>query len=163
MSAALLTVTLISILGFIATALIGYTAAVDTDLWRHAMYGVFVTLLILFSHSMMMFYLIGKGRAVKDATAEHGIADTFSPEIARLRRPVFSYGCLAMALTMITAILGASADTRVLPPIVHGTLALGALAANLVTFRFEVAALRDSARIVVEVDRLLTARERRTE
>ncbi len=157
MSAALLTATAISILGVIVTAFIGYTAAADADLWRHAMYGVFVTLLVLFSHSMMMFYLIGKGRAVKDATAEHGIADRYSPEIARLRRPVFSYGCLAMALTMVTAILGASADTRALPPIVHGTLALAALAANLRTFQLEVAALRASARIVADVNRVLNA------
>jgi len=30
----------------------------------------------LLAHSMMMFYLIGKGKAVKDAMAEHSVTAT---------------------------------------------------------------------------------------
>ncbi len=157
MSAALLTVTAVSILGLIATTVLGHSAVADTDLLRHTNFGVFMTMLALLSHSMMIFYLIGKGRAVKDATAEHGLPDRYSPQIARLRRPVFSWGCLAMALTMAAAILGASVDTGVLPPAVHGTMAYLALAANLMTLRAEIQALVASARIVAEVNQLLEA------
>src|SRR5258707_3950133 len=42
-----------------------------TDISRHISFGVFSTLVMLLAHSMMMFYLIGKGKAVKDAMAEH--------------------------------------------------------------------------------------------
>ena len=37
---------------------------------RHISFGIFSTMVILLAHSMMMFYLIGKGKAVKDAMKE---------------------------------------------------------------------------------------------
>ena len=157
MSAALITATIISLLGLAATAVLGYTARVDTDVLRHATFGVFVTMTTLLSHSMMMFYLIGKGRAVREAAAEGGLSGDYAAEIARLRRPVFSMGSGAMVLTMVTAILGASVDTHVLPPAVHAFFAYGSLAANLMTFRLELIALAASARIVADVNRLLGA------
>src|ERR1041384_2713295 len=83
----------------------------------------------LFAHSVIMFYLIGKGKSVKDAMAEHHVVGDYYRRIAAARKPVFSIGTLAMAATMITAILGASVDTGVLPPIVHATIAYGAMVA----------------------------------
>jgi hypothetical protein len=102
---------------------------------------------------MMMFYLIGKGKAVKDAMAEHSVAGDYYRRIAIARKPVFSIATLAMAVTMVTAILGASVDTRVLPPIVHAMIAYGAIAANLAAAKIEISALIESARIVDEVNR----------
>jgi hypothetical protein len=157
MAAALITATVVSLLGLVATTVLGYTARVDADVLRHTTFGIFVTMITLLSHSMMMFYFIGKGRAVRDAAAEGGLPDSHAAEIARLRRPVFTVGTVAMALTMLTAILGASVDTQVLPPAVHGFVAYGALAANLMTFRLELIALAGSARIVKDVNRLLGA------
>src|SRR5262245_19280184 len=106
---------------------------------------------------MMMFYLIGKGKAVKDAMAENNLAGDHYRRIAAARKPVFSIGTLAMAMTMITAILGASVDTGVLPPMVHGMIAYGAVACNLAALKIEIDALTISSRIVDEVNRLLGA------
>ena len=39
---------------------------------------------------MMMFYLIGKGKAVKDAMAEHHVTGDYYRRIAAARKPVFS-------------------------------------------------------------------------
>ena len=103
--------------GLVTTIIVGLRA---TDVARHISFGIFSTLVTLLAHSMMMFYLIGKGKAVKDAMAEHNLAGDHYRRIAMARKPVFSIGTLAMALTMVTAILGASVDTGVLPPIVHG-------------------------------------------
>ena len=55
---------------------------------------------------MMMFYLIGKGKAVKDAMAEHSVTGDYYRRIAAARKPVFSIGTLAMAATMVAAIIG---------------------------------------------------------
>ena len=104
---------------------------------------------------MMMFYLIGKGKAVKDAMAEHGVTGDYYRRIAVARKPVFSIGALAMAVTMVTAILGASVDTRVLPSIVHAMIAYAAIACNLAAVKIEISALTDSSRIVAEVNRRL--------
>jgi hypothetical protein len=100
-----------------------------------------------------MFYLIGKGKAVKDAMAEHSVAGDFYRRIALARKPVFSIATLAMAVTMVTAIIGASVDTGVLPPMVHAMIAYGAIACNVAAAKIEIDALTASSRIVDEVNR----------
>jgi hypothetical protein len=151
---ALLTAVLLGLGGLIATVVLGLQGA---DLGRHISFGIFSTLITLLAHSMMMFYLIGKGKAVKDAMVEHSVAGDYYRRIATARKPVFSVGTLAMAVTMITAILGASVDVRVLPPIVHGLIAYGAIACNLAALKIEIDALTASSRIVDEVNRQIGA------
>jgi len=146
-----------ALLSAVGIGLLGMAAAVVLGLWgsdisRHITFGIFSTLIILLAHSMMMFYLIGKGKAVKDAMAEHNVTGDYYRRIAAARKPVFSIGTLAMAATMVTAILGASVDTGVLPPIVHGMLAYGAIFCNLMAVKIEVDALTASARVVDEVN-----------
>ena len=66
---------------------------------------------------------------------------------------------LAMAVTMTAAILGASVDTGVLPSIVHGAIAYGAIVCNLAAVKIEIGALIASSRIVDRgqpPDRLVT-------
>ena len=151
---ALLTAVFIGLVGLVTTAVFGLRG---TDVSRHISYGIFSTLETLLAHSMMMFYLIGKGKAVKDAMAEHSVTGDYYRRIAAARKPVFSIGMLAMAVTMVTAIIGASVDTGVLPPMVHATIAYGAIACNLAAVKTEISALTLSSRIVDEVNRLLRA------
>ena len=154
MAQALLTAVLLGVGGLLVTTGFGLFGS---DLGRHISFGIFSTLVTLLAHSMMMFYLIGKGKAVKDAMAENSLSGDYYRRIAVARKPVFSIGTFAMAVTMITAILGASVDTGVLPPIVHGTIAYGAVACNLAALKIELDALSASSRIVDEVNRLLGA------
>jgi hypothetical protein len=151
---ALLTAVFVGLGGLGATIVTGLWGG---DLARHVSFGLFATLVTLLAHSMMMFYLIGKGKAVKDAMAEHSLSGDQYRRIAAARKPVFSMGTLAMALTMVTAILGASVDTGVLPAIVHGMIAYGAVACNLAALKIELDALSASGRIVDEVNRLIGA------
>ena len=152
MAQALLSAVGIGLVGLVATAIFGLRG---TDVSQHISFGIFSTLVTLLAHSMMMFYLIGKGKAVKDAMAEHSVTGDYYRRIAAARKPVFSIGMLAMAATMVTAILGASVDTGVMPAIVHGMIAYGAIACNLAALKIEVDALLASARVVDEVNRLL--------
>ena len=140
---------LIGLAGLVTTAIFGLRGA---DISRHVSYGIFSTMITLLAHSMMMFYLIGKGKAVKDAMAEHSVAGDYYRRIAVARKPVFSIATLAMAVTMVAAIMGASVDTGVLPPIVHAMIAYGAIACNLAAVKTEIAALLESSRIVDEVN-----------
>jgi hypothetical protein len=152
---ALLTAVFIGFAGIIATAIVGLRG---TDVARHISFGIFSTLITLLAHSMMMFYLIGKGKAVKDAMAEHNVVGDFYRRIAAARKPVFSIGTLAMAVTMTAAILGASVDTGVLPPIVHAMIAYGAIVCNVAAVRTEIVAITASSRIVDEVNQRLVSR-----
>lgn len=157
MAAALLTAIGVSVAALGAALVLGYTAASSADLFQHVNFAIFATLLVLLSHSLTMFYLIGKGRAIREAVDEGGLSAEFVTEVARLRRPVFSLGSLAMALTMATAIIGGGVDTGVIPPAIHSLLGLAAVAANLATLRAEYQALAASTRIAGEVNRLLGA------
>jgi hypothetical protein len=149
---ALLTGVFLALAGLVTTTVFGLRA---TDVSRHISFGIFSTLLTLFAHSMMMFYLIGKGKAVKDAMAEHSVTGDYYRRIAAARKPVFSIATLAMAATMITAIMGASVDTGMLPPMVHAMIAYGAIACNLAAVKVEISALIESTQIVDEVNRRL--------
>jgi hypothetical protein len=152
MAQALLTSVAVSLAGLVATA---YFGLAGSDVSRHISFGFFSSLLTLLAHSMMMFYLIGKGKAVKDAMAEGQLTGDYHRRIAAARKPVFSIGTLAMAITMTAAILGGGVDTGVLPPMVHATIAYGAILSNLAAAKIEIDALSESSRIVDEVNRLL--------
>ena len=151
MAQALLTAVGLGLAGLLTTAFFGLFGS---DIGRHISFGIFSTMITLLAHSMMMFYLIGKGKAVKDAMAEHNVTGDYYRRVAAARKPVFSIGTFAMAATMVTAILGASVDTGVLPPIVHGMLAYGAIACNLAAVKIEVDALAASSRVVDEVNKI---------
>ena len=150
MAQALLTAVFVGLTGLVTTAVFGLRG---TDVTRHISFGIFSTMITLLAHSMMMFYLIGKGKAVKDAMAEHSVAGDYYRRIALARKPVFSIATWAMVVTMITAIIGASVDTGVLPPMVHAMIAYGAIACNLAAAKIEIDALTASSRIVDEVNR----------
>jgi hypothetical protein len=151
---ALLSAIAVGLLGLVVAAWLGLQG---TDVARHIAFGFFSTMVLLLSHSMMMFYLIGKGKAVKDAMAENGVTGDYFRRIAAARKPVFSIATLAMAITMVAAIIGASVDTGVMPPIVHAIIAYGAIACNLAAVKTEIDALMESARVVDEVNRLIVS------
>jgi hypothetical protein len=152
LAAALLTGVILGFTGLVVTTALGLSGS---DIGRHISYGIYSTLVTLLAHSMTMFYLIGKGKAVKDAMTEHHVTGDYYRRIALARKPVFSIGTLAMAVTMTAAIVGASVDTGVLPPVVHGALGFGAIACNVAAVKIEIAALLASSRIVTEVNRLI--------
>ena len=158
MSTALITAVVLGIAGLGYSAVLGYTTAGSNDLLRHTSFGIFSTLMTLLAHSMTMFYLIGKGKAVREAVTEGELSQELYRAVATARRPVFSAATMAMVLTMATAIFGGGVDMSVIPVGVHSLLALSALAGNLVALRAEVIAMVSSARIVDEVDRQLAGR-----
>lgn len=155
MAAALLTAIFASVVGIAAAIYLGLMATSSAMLSQHISIGIFSTMITLLAHSMMMFYFLGKAKAVREAAAEAGLSGQYERRIAIARKPVFSIGMLAMAVTMITALAGASVDTGVLPSGVHAVLAYSCLALNLGALRVEIGALTESGRVVEEVNQLL--------
>ena len=157
MAAALITGTLLGLVGMIYAAVVGYTAAGSADVLQHTSFGIFSTFLLLLSHSMTMFYLIGKGKAVREAVAEGNLSAELYARVARARKPVFSIATIAMLITMLAAILGGGVDTGVLPAGIHALIALSAVVANGMALRTEVSAMMSSTRVVEEVKALIAA------
>ena len=156
MAAALLTAVMASLAGIGGAIYLGLTAATG-EMLSHITIGIFSTMVNLMAHSMMMFYFLGKGKAVREAAEEGGLSKEFERRIAVLRKPVFSIGPLAMAVTIITALVGAGVDTGTLPAGFHGVLAYSCLAINLGALKVEISALTESGRVVTEVNQRLNA------
>ena len=74
MAAALLTGVFASVAGIAAAIYLGLTWTSNGTLGQHISIGIFSTMITLFTHSMMMFYFLGKGKAVKEAAAEGGLS-----------------------------------------------------------------------------------------
>ena len=119
MTAALVTATVLGIGGLVYVTVLGFLASAPEQISQHVTFAIFFTFITLLAHSMTMFYLIGKGKAIREAVTDGGLSDELHLAVARARRPVFSTGTLAMALTMLAAILGGGVDTDVLPVVVH--------------------------------------------
>lgn len=159
MSAALVTALVLGLSGLVYSAVLGFLVASSADVFRHVSFGIFFTFITLLAHSMTMFYLIGKGKAVREAVTEGQLSPDLYATVARARKPVFSIATIAMLLTMITAILGGGVDTGALPAGIHSLVAVSAIATNVMAFRTEVGAMQSISRVVAEVDALLAVDE----
>jgi hypothetical protein len=150
MAAALLTLTGLSIAGLVASLLVALDVISFGE--SHVGLAVFATMLNLLAHSFMMFYLIGKGKAVREAVAEAGLDGDYVRRISRLRAPVFSQATLAMALTMAAGIMGSSVSTGSIASLWHAILAAAGVAWQIYALRLEGVALAGIGRVVDEVN-----------
>ena len=155
MSVALITATILAVAGLGYVTFLGYTITSSAEVFQHTTLGIFSTLIALLAHSMTMFYLIGKAKAVREAAEEGGLSRDYYVAVATARKPVFAIAPIAMLLTMVAAIFGGGVDTGVLPAAVHSLMALSAVAGNLIALRVEIIAMLASAQVVIEVNRLL--------
>jgi hypothetical protein len=157
MGRALLIVGAMATLGVIAAAVVGYTlhGATDADMPLHVLIGLASSLLLLFSHCWIMFYLIGTGKAIKDAVKEGGLDPAFIEETKRFKNESYPSLMLAMGLVMATFILGGGVATTAVPSWVHHVLFYCALAAQGYSLRVERRVLTDNERLMGEIDRRL--------
>ena len=155
MAAALLTAIFASLTGIVAAIYLGLTSTSNAMLSQHISIGIFSTMITLLAHSMMMFYFLGKGKAVREAAAEGGLSREYERRIAIARKPVFSIATLAMTRDDRD---GARRRQRR-----HGRVAVGrAWRARVLVpraqsgaLRVEINALTESGRVVEEVNQLL--------
>ena len=99
MAQALLTAVGLGLLGLVGTPCSACLAAPTIS--RHISFGIFSTMLTLLAHSMMMFYLIGKGKGGQGRDGRAQLTGDYYRRIAAARKPVFSIATLAMVVTMV--------------------------------------------------------------
>jgi 4-hydroxybenzoate polyprenyltransferase len=159
MGRALLIVGAMATLGVIASAVLGYLLGgpSDNDMPRHVLVGLASSLLLLFSHCWIMFYLIGTGKAIKDAVRENGLDSAIIEETKRFKNASYPSMMLAMALVMATFILGGGAATETLPSWVHHALFYAAVVVQVYALRIEQRVLGENERLMSDVDRRLTS------
>lgn len=158
MGRALLIVGAMATLGLAAAAVLGYMlqGPAGSEMSRHVLVALASCLLLLFSHCWIMFYLIGTGKAIKEAVNEHKLDPDLIEETKRYKNRSYPSLMLAMALAMATFILGGGAATGVLPVWIHHVLFWAALAAQARTLWIEKGVLEANERLMADIDRRLT-------
>jgi hypothetical protein len=153
---ALLTTSLLSIVCFIATTLMGFMV-VKTTIAQHVLLGFFTTFLVTLSQSMTMFYFIGTGKQIKDLVAALPSGPQMIQRTKVFKAKVFPPSLWAMLFTMATMIIGGGVHTHVkwTPPLLHAGLAAVSLYFNIVAFWKEGKYMIENNLLLQEVDKLL--------
>lgn len=157
MGRALLIVGVMATLGLIASAVLGYGLENPTDsgMPRHVLVALASSLLLLFSHCWIMFYLIGTGKAIKEVVQQHGLEAQIVEDTKRFKNASYPWLMLAMALAMATFILGGGAATGSLPSWIHHGLFFLALVTQGKALWVEWRVLDENERLMADLDRRL--------
>jgi hypothetical protein len=151
----LLTASLLSIICFVATVVMGFTMQVRTGISQHILWGFFATFLVTLSQSMTMFYFIGTGKHVKDLVGNQPGGTEFIRRTKVFKAKVFPPALWAMMFTMATMILGGGVHTRLIPSWVHLALAVVALYYNIVAIWRDAKYMIEHNMLMLEVERAL--------
>ena len=142
----LLTMTLISIAGLVAAIVAGFRAS-PGHASTHILISLATVVVGLFAQSMTMFFFIGMGKEIKEASGQNA-------EVVRRTRAhkakVFPAATYAIAVLMITFILGGGVGTGKTPVWLHLTLAFASLLMLGRAYVVELRAMEDNARLMEE-------------
>ena len=157
MGRALLAVGVIATLGLIATAVLGYLlpGPADPAVPRHVLTALVASLLLLFSHCWILLYLLGTGRAIRQAIRDFGAEPSLDAEARRLRRGVLPWLLLAAATALGTFLLGAAAMTGAASAVAHHLLFYVTLATQAAALGIESRGLAANERLLGEIDQRL--------
>jgi hypothetical protein len=154
MGRALLIVGGLATLGLMATAVVAYAGQ---DFTVHLLLALLSSLLLLFSHCWIMFYLIGTGKAIKDAVASHSLEAGIIDETKAYKNRTFPWIMGALGLAMATFILGGGVYTKVIPTWIHHGLFWLTLLVQLRTLWLEQQVLTANDRLMVGINQRLGA------
>lgn len=155
MGRALLILGWLATFGLLATGFLGFQVSPDTGVGLHLLAALFSSLMILFSHCWIMFYLIGTGKAIKVAVAENGLSAEYARQTVEFKNRCYPSLMLAMGVVMATFIIGGGVATRVLPSWIHALMFAAALAVQIRSLFLEGQVLMANDRLMGEVDRAL--------
>ena len=155
MGRALLVLGWIATVGLAATAVLGYQLTIDTGgLGVHLLAGLISSLLLLFSHCWIMFYLIGTGKAIKTAVADHELDLDFTEKTKEFKNRSYPALMFAMGAVMATFIIGGGVATLVVPPWIHAALFFTALVVQVRALLIEGSVLTANEHVMAKVGSL---------
>ncbi len=164
MALALIVWNFLAALALTAAAVAGIGSARDilpVDVYprTHVTLALFGAVMMLFGHSMTIFYFVGTGVRMKELVAEHGITEDLVTPTKRFKMKVFPFATMAMLITMITFIIGGGVDTGTVPSWVHLALATVALILNFMAMNKELWAINANVRLFDHLELLVEAKE----
>ena len=165
--------TLLTLILFDAAALVyamalglGLSDAVSVR--EHLLAGMLASVLIIFTHVLVIFYLIGTGMDIREAVEEDdALVKKYVLLTRRLKKEVFPLACFAILLIIVASLLGAEVHSRLIPapgaevalPLrqvggwwVHLAFSLLALCVNAAAFVAEFRAGRKNRGAIEEIN-----------
>jgi hypothetical protein len=153
------------ILGFLFLASVVVLGMITYDGYRttagalsagaHIRFALFGMVIVLFTHTMTLFYFVGTGSRIKKVVRQYVLPQVLVDRTRRFKARLFPWLTFTPLVTMAAFIIGGGAHTRVIPGWVHGSLALLALGMNLVTAALAVMCLSDNIALIEEIDTAL--------
>lgn len=130
----------------------------EVYLQTHVLLAIFAAFLVLFGHSMTMFYFIGTGIRMKELVEEHEIKEDLITPTKRFKMRVFPWATMAMLMVMVTFIIGGGVDTGRVPSWAHLLLASTALVLHFAAVQKETQAISANVRLFDHLDAIVIAR-----
>ncbi len=140
----LLVTTLLSIAGLIATSVAGFVAA-PGHYAQHIFLALGTVVIGLFSQSMTMFFFIGTGKEIKQASNQDS---TVVQQTRAFKSRVFPAAMYAMLVLMVTFIMGGGVATGKTPRWLHLTLSAATLVLYVRAYWIETQAMEKNARLM---------------
>ncbi|MEO6196370.1 MAG: hypothetical protein ABIS20_25405 [Thermoanaerobaculia bacterium] len=135
----------------------GLSSPADAGMPTHIIAALVASLLVMFSHSWLLLYLLGTGRVIRDTVREGGLAPALLAESRRLRRVCYTCLLAAAALVMATFLVGGAVAGKGAAPWVHHLLAWVAVAVQGLALWIEWRTLVANERLLGDVDQRLVA------
>jgi hypothetical protein len=121
----------------------------------HIRFALFGIVIVLFTHTMTLFYFVGTGSRIKKIVTRYGLGAPLVERTRRFKARLFPWLTFTPLVTMAAFIIGGGAHTRVIPGWVHGSVALLALGMNLITAWIAVMCISDNIVLIEEIDEAL--------
>lgn len=93
----------------------------------HPQVALGVTMLYLFTETLVMFFFIGTGVNIKDYLKEHGGDVALYGRVRKLKQTLFPQMMLSILLVGVVFIMGGAVDRKLVPGWSHGVLFIAAI------------------------------------
>ena len=122
----------------------------------HVVWGFLATIVVLFAHTITMFYFIGTGVAVKDEAKKNASLVPLYERTRRFKARTSGSLTLAPLVLMAASIVGAGTAGGSIRPSVHLWMELAAVAFNVWTLVRVTGVIGENRLLMEEANRLAT-------
>jgi hypothetical protein len=150
MGRALLVLGLVGTAGLIATAVLGHgvvSGAAEAQVRGHVLLGLAASLVLMFSHTWIVLYLLATGKVISRVVQERGFSEELLEPARRLRLRTIPWLVAALAAVAATFLTGGAVLSGSAPGWVHHAL-------FVLTLLLQGSAMVAERRVLAEHERL---------
>lgn len=147
----------LSIVGMIATALIGYAAPAMFTWDTHYLFGMISTFLFALAQVMTTYYFLGMRTAMVRAAAKYGLGDEFASEAQAIKKSVSRMGHILPLVATAALIVAGGVLVGKITPWIHWALGSVTIVLGITSGVDEWKAFRRNAALYERAAKLINA------